>query len=939
MIKLLAVVTAIFLCEISVCAESIDLSGTWRFKLDSQDVGVEQKWDAEILPDTINLPGTLQAQGYGNDISVETEWTGGIHDKSWYEDDKYAPYRREGNIKIPFWLQPPKHYVGAAWYQREVRIPVDWAEKHIVLFLERCHWETRVWVDDREIGKRNSLVAPHEYDLTGMLAPGTHTITIRVNNRMIMDIGINAHSVSDNTQGNWNGIIGKIELRATGRVWIEDAHVYGSAAEKSAKVKVRISNITGKAGRGEITAIAALKLDPRNSKLEKRVPVSWDGDGEEIEFEIELGEDAKLWDEFTPNLYRLFLQLRTNNGQADMRSVSFGLRDFESKGRDFYINGRKVFLRGTLECCIFPLTGYPPTDAQSWIRMMRAAKEYGLNHLRFHSYCPPQAAFEAADIVGVYLQAESPFWNTRWASKGVDDENRHLYDFMVSETGRILETYGNHPSFCTMTAGNEMRLHADVFGEMVRNWRKKDPRHLYSRVTGGSKYASGPESDFQSQQARMQRLRHPATYAPSSDFDLAESTEGFDVPILAHEVGQWCVFPNLDEIDKYTGFFRNTSFEMIRDFLAKANLTDMAEPFLMASGRFQTLLYKAELEAALRTKGQGGLQLLDLHDFPGQGTALVGVLDPFWDSKGYVTGKEYRKWCSETVILARMKKFVWTAGEILIAGMEVANFGPGPMHDARLEWSFETGEEQVIDSGTLPARDIPVDRGIALGSIEIPLRKIPVPAQCVLKTRIRNTEIVNDWDIWVYPEDIDVKAANGVSVTDSLSEAVKALAKGGNVFLYLGERGGKRKMHFEPIFWNSSWFKKMRGRALCVLCDPEHPALAQFPTDYHSNWQWWYLCDSAAIMELDELGLKQKPLIQVVPDWNDIHRLALAFEARVGRGGIIVTSLDFSNMKDANPVRKQLLRSFLSYMEGPDFNPSDAVAVNQLESIIPAGSK
>src|SRR5690606_24081455 len=153
---------------------------------------------------------------------VETKWTGDIRDGSWFTDPLYEPYRQPGNIKVPFWLQPERHYVRAAWYQRDIHVPRDWAGKRVVLSLTRPHWESRVWVDDREVGSDDSLATPHVYDLTAASSPGEHTLTVRVDNRMRVDVGQDAHSVSDQTQTNWNGVIGAITLSTTDVVRIDD---------------------------------------------------------------------------------------------------------------------------------------------------------------------------------------------------------------------------------------------------------------------------------------------------------------------------------------------------------------------------------------------------------------------------------------------------------------------------------------------------------------------------------------------------------------------------------------------------------------------------------------------------------------------------------------------------------------------------------------------
>jgi len=179
----------------------LSLAGEWGFQLDPKDIGEEDKWFDRDLPLRITLPGSTVEGGFGDDILVETEWTGDIVDRSWYTEERYEKYRQPGNVKVPFWLTPLKHYVGAAWYQKTVDIPESWQDKRVMLSLERAHWETKLWVDGEEIGMRNSLSTPHEYDL-GRLSPGKHRLAMRVDNTVKIEVGVNSHSISDHTQTN-----------------------------------------------------------------------------------------------------------------------------------------------------------------------------------------------------------------------------------------------------------------------------------------------------------------------------------------------------------------------------------------------------------------------------------------------------------------------------------------------------------------------------------------------------------------------------------------------------------------------------------------------------------------------------------------------------------------------------------------------------------------
>ncbi|MDQ1258053.1 MAG: hypothetical protein QG656_2662, partial [Candidatus Hydrogenedentes bacterium] len=385
--------------------EQVSLAGTWRFRVDAADAGIREEWFRQNLPDEVRLPGAMAEGGYGDGVTADTRWTGTVVNRMWHEEDRFAKYRDPGNTKIMFWLQPDKYYVGPAWYQRDVDIPESFRGKRVTLLLERCHWETQVWVDDTAAGSQNSLTTPHEYDLSAALTPGPHRLTIRVDNTVKIAVGPDAHSVSDNTQGNWNGITGTIALIARDPVWMNDIQVYPNLVNNTAKVCVKISNQTG------VPAVGTLTLAARswNGAVEHapaplEVPVDASAATAEVTAEYPLGDGAQYWSEFAPNLYELTATLDTDaagGSHKDTKSVNFGMREFAANGTRFTLNGSPIFLRGTLECCIFPLTGYPPADLESWLRVLNVAKAHGLNHIRFHSWCPPEAAFDAADKLGV----------------------------------------------------------------------------------------------------------------------------------------------------------------------------------------------------------------------------------------------------------------------------------------------------------------------------------------------------------------------------------------------------------------------------------------------------------------------------------------------------------------------------------------------------------
>ena len=613
------------------------LAGTWQFQLDPKDRGRQEKWFQQELPERCRLPGSTDENGFGT-----------------------------RNLRKPNYdyLSRIVEYVGPAWYQREVEVPAAWQGKRITLLLERCHWETQVWIDGRHAGMRDSLCVPHVYDLTALLPPGKHRLSIRVDNSLKYDMGGAAHSTSEQTQTNWNGIVGRIELRATDLVWIDDVQVYPDVEKRVAKIRLAIGNLTGKPVTGEVVLHASVG-DPTSQWQTARVSFSVVQRRAMVEAELPIINTVAVWDEFAPRLYTLTASLQARAGDrsfTDRRTMPLGLRKLGvAENKQFTLNGRKIFLRGTLECCIFPLTGYPPTDVDSWLRILRIAKSYGLNHLRFHSWCPPEAAFAPADQMGFLFHVEAPQWVGNVGR--VPDRDR----FIEEEVRRILDTYGNHPSFGLFCLGNELSGDTSFLQKVLKDCKHRDPRHLYTPSTA---WSFGPEDEYRVMVVRGLR-------GPGTDHDFRAEIAKQKVPVVSHEIGQWTVYPNLEEIKKYTGVLRPRNFELVRDDLARRGMIGQAADFTRATGLLMVLLYKEEIEVLLRTPNHAGFQLLDLHDFPGQGTALVGTLDPFWDSKGLITPEGFRRFCGPTVPLLRMKKRTYTTDEVFAAEAEIAAFRAG----------------------------------------------------------------------------------------------------------------------------------------------------------------------------------------------------------------------------------------------------------------------
>ena len=909
---------------------SIDLAGDWQYRLDPGETGEQDHWYAQDFGNhKVPLPAALRDHRIGTVPSLDTRWTGGIFDSSWYYLPEMARYRETDPPMFPFWLTPVSRYVGKAWFRKEVVLPREWQGKDLQVFLERPHWQTIVWFDTLKAGSQNSLSTPHVFTIPSEVAgPGKHQITVCVDNAIReVDPGINSHSITDHTQGNWNGITGRMELQVVPDVSVRRVRITPDITAHQAHVEIFLSGVDENEKVRVILAATGIGHPHRTGHVETFERVR---EGR-IRVTLDMGVESRTWSEFSPDLYSLELSVLTGTGQTAAWTETFGMREFTISGKHFEINGIPVYLRGTTECCVFPLTGYPPAEKAAWSAIFKKCKDFGLNHMRFHSYCPPEAAFDAADEAGIYLQVEGPSWAKYSVTLG---DGKPIDRYLMDETKRILDTYGNHPSFVMMAYGNEPSGHYVPYLEnWVDHFRKYDPRHVYTGASTGRSWAIIGNSDFivRSPPRGLDWAQRP----PGSDFDYRDRTENQQRPYVTFEMGQWCAFPDFDEINQYSGSLKALNFELFRNDLENKCMGDQARDFLMVSGKLQASCYKQEIEAALRTPGLAGFQLLSLNDFPGQGTALVGVLNAFWEEKGYVSAEEFRQFCNIVVPLVRLPKYTFTNLDSLIVPVEIANYSGEILKPADVMWSLSEAGRSPLASGRLAAGDIPLGHGQPLDTIRTSLKSVKAPAKLILE--VHAGTYVNSWDIWVYPASPAPAASRQVHVTSSLEgEARQILEEGGKVLLMAGgkvENGKDVVQYYTPVFWNTSWFRMRPPHTTGVLIEADHPMFDTFPTDEYSDLQWWELVNRQQVMNLENFPPDFRPIIQPVDTWFLNRRLAMLFEARVGNGSLVVCSIDLDRKDLEGVVSRQFRYSLLAYMNSSSFHPEEEVTLETISEL------
>jgi hypothetical protein len=770
-------------------------------------------------------------------------------------------------------------YKGAARYSRTINIPKDWKKKPVELFLERTR-PTWVYVDGELVDSCNFISTPQRYLLPKKVKPGKHLLEIVVDNgRGVPDqVYGSSHAYTEDTQTNWNGIIGEIRLE--------------------------------------------VKSEERGVKKQRSV----------------------------------------SEGKANSNVLPDFAKDFHIEGTHFYANGHRIFLRGKHDAAVWSLTGHVEMSVEGWMKYLGTCKEYGINHVRFHSWCPPEAAFVAADSLGIYLQPELPFWGS------FDKKDERLMAFLHQEGENILREYGHHPSFRMMALGNELWGDIDKMKEFVDDFRKIAPDKYYTfgsnyylgyqgikegmdyfttcRIggEGWGKYNTHTRGSFSFADAYDGGMINH--FHPNSTMNFDEACDKAGIPIISHETGQFQTYPDYREMKKYTGVLHPYNFEVFRHRLAAAGMLSQADDFHKASGLWSVKLYKADIEMDLRTRNMAGFQLLDIQDYPGQGSAFVGILDAFMESKGITTPEEWRQWCSPVVPLLEVEKFCFEDGEKIQAKVKVTNYGGSSLYGKKLKWKIGDAEgvmniftydEGLIDVGVLD-EEISADK----------------PTKLNVSLNIEETEARNSYEFWVYPKKALEK--KGVIIAKDLNEkVVKVLEHGGKVLwmptasshfvaaddtLLQADNATPYTVGglFQTDYWNYRMFKticennkkKVSPGTLGILTNPEHPIFKGFPTEMHTNWQWFPVIKESHPLVLDNFAKDYRPIVQVIDNIERNHKLGLVMEWKVGAGKLLVCMSDL--VKAAKyPEGKAFYQSVIDYMRSADFNPSAEITVDELK--------
>lgn len=850
----------------------IDLSGQWRVKLDAE----KQETMPQAYSETMMLPGTTSAAGLGMP----------------------NPAKETGCLTDAY------HFEGAAWFMRMFTAG-DWTGEQTMLTLERTR-KTTVYLDGRPIGHQESLCTPHRYFLPPVHA-GEHTLVIRVDNTDYPTRG--GHLTSPDTQSNWNGITGEISLTVA-HTLLTDLTVCPDLRRGCLRVHGHII--------GAPDGVAGIVLP---GQMEHLLPYR----GGVLNGECPLKGNEAFWDEAHPEIHTISIDL-----DGDVYETTFGLRDVRTLSRRLLINGRETFLRGKVDNLLYPKTGYTPTDVASWMTILGIAKEYGINHYRYHTACPPDAAFTAADLLGVYMAPELPFWGTV-AEEGEEGYDERERDFLFQEGFRILREYGHHPSFLWLSLGNELWGSKDVLNRMMRAYREADDTKLYS--SGANNYQFVPdvldeENVFVGVRLGRERLirgSYAMCDAPQgivqatapesvSNYDAsivpetlgqsgeagkvqiqygtgvkevdAQSADALipDVPVISHEVGQYVFYPDFSEIPHYTGPLKPRNIEAMRENLERAGLYGEHEAFFRQTGHLAVECYKREIETLLRSREVSGFQLLDLQDYTGQGTALVGVLNAMMENKGLISAEEWREFCAGTVVLGEFASFTGMMGEDIRFDVQISECDPEKRHTC-IRCTLMDGERELYACDVTP--------GARQGRLTDAV-SVTFPAECyrdAMQERITGLTVVltladgtrNHYPIWLIPP-IDIRITReGIEKDGRMVTFVSAEEKADGAAIVVPSAEGQLPAEYCTDFWCYPMFRSISesmGKPVPVgtmglSIDTASPLLKRFAQEDYTTPAWYAILQTAHVQRLPA---DIRPAVQMIDNTERCARLGILYQ-------------------------------------------------------------
>ena len=861
---------------------AISLDCAWQFRPDPKEEGEREKWFDSRTPldATVQVPGAWDAQGFG----AET------------------PKLRH-------------NFVGKAWYRRQAPIPADWKGKRLFLTVGGVHRYAKVWVNGAPLGGEHiGYLSPFEREITPHVKPGeAATIAICVDSKQRWDVDTLAgcFDIIDEMFTHWGGIWGHVGLEARGDAWLSDLFVQPQLDPPACIVSAKLN------GKAEG---ATLKLEV----LDAEGRVVSQGAGPRVEI-----PDAKLWSPNHPDLYTARLSLVRGEEVLDSVETRFGLRTIEVKGPHILLNGKRVFLHGYGDDGVYPETMAAPSDKAVYLQRLRLIKSYGFNYVRHHSHFLPPEYYEAADEVGMLVSPELPIAYLHYYNKAKGP----ALELYKAEWAAVIRRFRSHPSILVWCMGNEMWDGVPIAPELYRMAKELDPTRpvIDSNGLSGGGWLDGrrdrPTLDFF---VYMFDLRHTPLERPDRH-RFPEPKK----PIISHEMGNFITFPRLDQIEAFKHNFKPFWLTPVRDKMEKLGLLAEAELWARNSERLYLLCHKLNIEDLRKNPFASGHQWWLFQDY---WTGSNGIVDAYFRPKAEIPPERVRPFVGDVVLLLDGLPPVCRGGQPLDLKLLVSNYSEQELVGA----AFVVRASNAVAENKGTAEEVKQGTVACIADIPLKLPDAQAPQMLVVQAELvaGEAKLRNEWTTWVYPSAVpppQVKAplfagpelvramewlgakplpggeklpAEAVYVMNQPTKRVLDAVAKGACLVMLSPQG------FFPTERNrfkTGWWLGGPGDSNVGTVVNDNPITRAIAPDGWCDIGWHRLIEGSQAVILDNLPAQPEVLVRAI----EVHRLcrskALLFQARLGKGSLIVSGLNLQLGKESWPEAEWLLARMIEH--------------------------
>lgn len=900
-------------------------------------VSLEGEWQVRLADGSswhMQVPGSLDENQIGYKETKAKKWHPDVSLGNGGLSEPNAPIATRFTRKYT--------YEGEARISRMVSF-VPPQGKRVFLEVERARC-LHLLINGRKIPDfvEPSLSTPHIFEVTGLL-DGQAEVTFLSDNSypgLPHDAIVYSSAATDETQTNWNGLLGYVRLRVEEPVFLQAVRVY--PRERTVDVQLEISSDRPYQGIVQLSSEALVETCTAKVQAETGSSAVWLRG-------LPMAETVRRWDEYEGNLYELCAMLEGYGS----RTVTFGVRAFGDDGTGrLALNGKRIFVRSEANCAEFPETGHPPMKVEAWMKVLCQFQAYGVNLMRFHSNCPPQAAFEAADRIGMMMQPELSHWDPEHAL-----ESEEAWEYYQTELRQVILALANHPSFVMLTLGNELwagELGHQRMDQMLDIAHELDDTRLYangSNVHYGTR-GCDPKSDFYTGMAYYDKVlrgispgtrknggvieghinnQYPNAKTNYED-QMKKIRETYKKPVFGFEIGQFEVLPDFDELEMFQGISDPANLRTIQEKMKKNGLELVWKRYVEATGELSRIGYREEMEAFLRTPSMSGLSLLGLQDFPGQGTALVGMMNSHLQPKPFDFAKpeRFREFFCAQLPLVLLERYTYENTDVLRAEVMVANYGKEALVGPAC-YSLSMADSGVlVASGQLKTSLFPIGSLTHAGMLEISLDAVKQASRLNLTICVKTAQ--NTYPIWVYPQ-TSTKCPEEVYETECLDAHAKEVLQNGGC-VYLSPQATKEALpssirtQFTTDFWSVGTFPYQEG-GMGQLIDSKHPIFEAFPTEFHTNWQWWPMATQRAVI----LPRMIPAIVTEMDSYAYMRPMAKLFECRCGGGKLLFSSMALQNLQQY-PEARALQNAIYDYLGSEKFAPEQEMSLEEIAVLV-----